>query len=117
MKKPREFYLYTANRGMFYGLENEKTWDDDIHVIEKQAYNELKSHADKLADALDSLCLDIRTPSRLGLDKSVNPNWKALNNAEQILKQYRGDEDKGRTVCQHGDTSPMTCKLCRGDND
>jgi len=38
MKKPREFYLYTANRGMFYGLENEKTWDDDIHVIEKQAY-------------------------------------------------------------------------------
>ena len=87
MNKPIEFWIWN-NWGMggedpacmyIFGttIDELKNVDDEqkIHVIEKSAYDELKSKADKLAEALEKVLSETEHPY-----------------LEQALKEYRGEK-------------------------
>ena len=92
MSKPREFWLREDPKDIqTYGgwfAEDTPGYDDDIHVIEKSSYDELKAKADKLAEALELFmsCKKIKGAHlKIGLQTAHKAGLEAL-------KDFRGEK-------------------------
>jgi hypothetical protein len=91
-------------RGFFYsGYELSKAKIDDLETKlasqfdlgYKTGVNEslgeikrLRGQAEEAIETIKNLIEDIDTPSRLGLDKPVNPDWTSYNEARDFLTKW-----------------------------
>jgi len=89
--KGREFYIYSADRGMFFALENEQTYTDDIHVIEHTAYQSLEEDLEYYKRELEKACERASykkdfTEAYLELEKLARQMAEALEKYEKVIR-------------------------------
>ena len=93
MSKPREFWatqdLYKEDG--IYVMAEDAQFIEEISKVEVPFKVIEKSAADKLVEALSEL-VGMARRSDILENENREPWYSAFNNAEQILKEYRGEE-------------------------
>ena len=73
----------------------DKVYEMNLSYQLAETDNDLQGQVTKLKEILNNLVGDIETPSRLGLGKPPNPEWRALNEARLTLKElYPGEYEE-----------------------
>lgn len=105
LKKPREFWLipyYDETGSLCWDVSdvpsNETTLKakgiEDIHVMEKSAYRDLKAKADKLAYALDSYLSNLDTKHSCNQTFSISESNTYTSPLRHALKEYNSSGDE-----------------------